>query len=40
MHAMTLDKNLDFQWCEMPDPVRKPGEVIIEVHAAAVNRAD
>ena len=40
MHAMTLDKNLDFQWCEMVDPVRKPGEVIIEVHAAAVNRAD
>ena len=40
MHAMILDENRNFKWCEMPDPVRKPGEVIIEVHAAAVNRAD
>ena len=37
---MILDENRNFKWCEMPDPVRKPGEVIIEVHAAAVNRAD
>ena len=35
MHAMILDENRNFKWCEMPDPVRKPGEVIIEVHAAA-----
>ena len=40
MHAMILDENRNFKWCEMPDPVRKAGEVIIEVHAAAVNRAD
>ena len=40
MHAMILDENRNFKWCEMPDPVRKTGEVIIEVHAAAVNRAD
>lgn len=40
MHAMILDENRNFKWSEMPDPVRKPGEVIIEVHAAAVNRAD
>ena len=40
MHAMILDENRNFKWAEMPDPVRKPGEVIIEVHAAAVNRAD
>ena len=37
---MILDENRNFKWCEMPDPVRKAGEVIIEVHAAAVNRAD
>lgn len=37
---MILDENRNFKWCEMPDPVRKGGEVIIEVHAAAVNRAD
>ena len=40
MHAMILDENRNFKWAEMPDPVRKDGEVIIEVHAAAVNRAD
>ena len=40
MHAMILDEKRDFQWKELPDPVRKPGEVVIEVHAAAVNRAD
>ena len=37
---MILDENRNFKWSEMPDPVRKTGEVIIEVHAAAVNRAD
>ncbi|MBQ9337996.1 MAG: NAD(P)H-quinone oxidoreductase [Lentisphaeria bacterium] len=40
MHAMILDEKLNFQWREMPDPVRKQGEAVIEVHAAAVNRAD
>ena len=40
MYAMILDENRNFKWCEMPDPVRKTGEVLIEVHAAAVNRAD
>ena len=40
MYAMILDENRDFKWAEMPDPVRKPGEVVIEVRAAAVNRAD
>ena len=40
MYAMILDEERNFKWCQMPDPVRKAGEVIIEVHAAAVNRAD
>ena len=40
MYAMILDEARNFKWAEMPDPVRKDGEVIIEVHAAAVNRAD
>ncbi len=40
MRAMILDENLHFAWREMPDPVRKADEVLIEVHAAAVNRAD
>ena len=37
---MILDGNLNFVWAEVPDPVRKEGEVLIKVHAAAVNRAD
>ncbi len=40
MHAMILDEKLNFAWREMPDPVRKENEVLIRVHAAAVNRAD
>lgn len=40
MHAMILDEKLNFDWREMPDPVRKADEVLIEVHATAVNRAD
>ena len=40
MHAMILDEQLNFKWAEVPDPVRKPDEVLIWVHAAAVNRAD
>lgn len=40
MHAMTLNKDLNFDWREMPDPVRKADEVLIKVHAAGVNRAD
>ena len=40
MYAMILDEKLNFKWCEVPDPIRKEGEVLIEVHAAAVNRAD
>ena len=37
---MILDENRNFLWAEVPDPVRKEGEVLIRVHAAAVNRAD
>lgn len=40
MKAMILDDKLNFQWTDVPDPVRRDGEVLIEVHAAAVNRAD
>ena len=37
---MILDEQLNFKWTEVADPVRKADEVLIEVHAAAVNRAD
>lgn len=40
MKAMILDDKLNFLWTDVPDPVRKANEVLIEVHAAAVNRAD
>lgn len=40
MYAMILDEKLDFSWREMPDPIRKPDDVLIKVHAAAINRAD
>ena len=40
MYAMILDEKLDFLWTQVPDPVRKPDEVLIKVCAAAVNRAD
>lgn len=37
---MILDENLNFAWREMPNPVRKADEVLIKVHATAINRAD
>lgn len=40
MYAMTLDEHLNFDWKQVADPVRKEGEVLIKVHAAAINRAD
>ena len=40
MKAMILDKDLNFLWTDVADPVRKEGEVVIAVKAAAVNRAD
>ncbi len=30
----------DFVWSEVDKPVAKPGEIVVEVHAAALNRAD
>ena len=40
MHAMTVDEGRNLRWAEVPDAVAGPGEVLIEVHAAALNRAD
>ncbi len=40
MRAMLIKDKKDFVWREVADPKRKANEVIIEVHAAALNHAD
>jgi putative PIG3 family NAD(P)H quinone oxidoreductase len=43
MHAITIDQPGGpeaLTWAEVPDPTPGPGEVVVEVTAAAVNRAD
>ncbi len=40
MKAMTLDADRNFAWQEVSEPVCKTGDVLVDVHAAAVNRAD
>ena len=37
---MLINDRQEFVWTEVPDPVRKENEVIIDIHAAALNRAD
>lgn len=43
MRAITVsgpDISPDLQWAEVPDPILGPGEVLIDITAAGVNRAD
>ena len=40
MYAITVDENKAMHWTEVPDPVPKSGEILLEIHAAALNRAD
>jgi putative PIG3 family NAD(P)H quinone oxidoreductase len=43
MHAITVDEPGGpevLRWSEVPDPVAGPGEVLLDVAASAVNRAD
>ena len=40
MKATLIDANKNLVWSDVPDPVIKADEVLIEVHAAALNRAD
>lgn len=40
MHAIVTDSNSELSWAEVPDAVAGPGEVLIAVSAAGVNRAD
>ena len=40
MKAVLIDSDKSLYWSEVPDPVLKPGHVVVKVRAAGVNRAD
>lgn len=40
MKAMLVDENKNLVWSEVADPVIKADEVLVKIHAAALNRAD
>lgn len=40
MKAILVGKNQELTWTDVPDPVVQEDEVLIEIHAAALNRAD
>jgi NADPH:quinone reductase len=40
MRAILVDEEQSLVWSEVPDPVPKAGSLLVDVHAAALNRAD
>lgn len=40
MKAMLIDKNQNLVWSDVPKPSPKEDEILIRIHAAALNRAD
>ena len=40
MKAVLVTKDNHLVWSDVPDPVIKSEEVLVEIHAAALNRAD
>ncbi len=40
MHAVLVDDDQSLAWREVADPVAKAGEIVVDIHAAALNRAD
>lgn len=40
MHAVLVDEKQALVWTEVPDPVPGEGEIVMDIHATAVNRAD
>jgi NADPH2:quinone reductase len=40
MKAILIDENKSLRWKDVRDPVIKDDEVLVEIHAAALNRAD
>lgn len=40
MKAILVNEDKSLRWDDVPNPVIKPDEVLVEIHAAALNRAD
>ena len=40
MKAILVDENKNLIWSDVADPVIKDDEVLVKIHAAALNRAD
>ncbi len=40
MKAILINDDRSLRWDDVPNPVIKPEEVLVEIHAAALNRAD
>lgn len=40
MKAILVGKNMELSWSDVPDPVLKNDEVLVEIHYAGLNRAD
>ena len=40
MYAVLVDEEQSLVWREVPDPVPRTGELLVDVHAAALNRAN
>jgi NADPH2:quinone reductase len=40
MKAIVIDSQKNLHWTDVPDPVIKDREVLVEIHATALNRAD
>lgn len=40
MKAILVDNDKKLHWANVPDPIIKSDEVLVEIHAAALNRAD
>jgi len=40
MKAILINEDKSLSWRDVPDPVIRPDDVLVEIHAAALNRAD
>jgi len=40
MYAVLVDEKQSLAWREVPEPVLKAGELLVDIHATALNRAD